>query len=153
MATITIKTVATSGAARKIVVTQPSGATDGTTVAHGNESFEWIASTTGEAFRLYFFDYEYPGAAIWPFDGSSDGSDAKGRYWSVPSPAKPRRLRRFASPAIKYDVVAMSPADVDPLDPMIIIRPTLRSKVLFGLAWAALGAVAGSALTWYRLTT
>ena len=55
---------------------------------------------------------------------------------------------------VKYTVAAGPPATIDPLDPMIIIRPqSLASSVnvAFGVSCAVLGAVAGALLTAWLL--
>jgi hypothetical protein len=95
---------------------------------------------------------------VWPFMEKSDGTgSALSNYFGplVLSQGKtiPLTTKGYFWP-VKYDVVATR-SDGDPvetLDPVIIIRPGLRSIVEAGLPWAIAGAAVGAAVTWWALT-
>lgn len=151
MGTITIKTIAVAGAPTKIEVTQAPGGKDGNLPVNRRASIAWRASSAGEVFRVYFFNLESPGNAFWPFEVTNnsgpDGYDAQNRpYLQVDNSAKPRQLKASAPQAIKYLIEAVYPAGVDPLDPVIIIRPAKSPNVALGVTCAVLGAIVGAAV-------
>lgn len=154
MGTITIRTTAISDTWRRICITQAPGGKDGNLPVNRNATIAWKASEDGESFRVFFFDLDSPDIPIWPFrEGSGghpqDGLDDQQRpYLLVNNQAKPRKLKSDAPIAIKYDVVAVNPANADTLDPVIIIRHNslAREGVLLGVTCAVLGAAAGALL-------
>lgn len=102
------------------------------------------------------------GAATWPFKENADGQGQAPPGYTGPLVITPGNLTpgnvitlttKKSDPPVKYDVTAVRAdgATVDHLDPVIIIRPGLRSIVAEGLPWAAAGAVAGAVITWLLL--
>lgn len=88
----------------------------------------WRAEGEVAAFRVTFCDLA-SGEAIWPFEGKPDGSDARGPYLRVTRDGVTRSFLPTGPSEIKYDVAVDEPRDdVDPLDPMIVIRPA-RARV------------------------
>lgn len=83
----------------------------------------WRAEGGIAAFHVTSFDLA-SGDAIWPFEGKPDGADAGGPFLRVTREGVTRRFLPEGPSEIKYDV-ALDEArdDVDPLDPVIIIRP------------------------------
>jgi hypothetical protein len=155
MGNITIRTTAIGPTTRIDVDSSPDGK-KGNLPVNRNASIAWRAAVAGEEFQVFFFDLEHPDVAIWPFkvgngghppDGYAGPGAQENPYLLVVNTAKPRKLKSSAPLAIKYDVVAMHTAGVDRLDPVIIIRPGLRSIVEAGLPWAVAGAAVGAAVT------
>jgi hypothetical protein len=116
--------------ARSLQVT----ATVGNALAGGNAlvtdstRIEWRAEGEVAAFRVTFYDLSN-GKSIWPFEGKPDGVDARGPYLRVTRDGATLSLLSTGPSEIKYDVsVDEARDDVDPLDPMIIVRPA-RAQV------------------------
>ena len=100
--------------------------------------------------RFYTFD---TGLNTWPFSQQPDKTDPgvdPVRYLRVNS--KNTKWMKVTSPVtIKYAVEDEAAKPAEPLDPMIIIRPGLRSIIAAGLPWALAGAALGALITWYLL--
>jgi len=102
------------------VADAPSG---GNALVTGSTRIAWRAEGEAAAFRVTFYDLSN-GKATWPFEGKPDGSDARGPFLRVTADGVTRSLLPEGPSEIKYDIaVDESRDDVDPLDPMIIIRP------------------------------
>lgn len=162
MTSFTIKTVEAANMQRKIEVNQAPGGKHGNLTVKPRASIAWKASENGEVFKVYFFDLSSPDDEFWPFEvdtsngqGAPDGYEGPGNtkpYLQVENAAKPRKLLSTAPLAIKYDVVAVTPAGAERLDPVIIIEPDLPSKAVFGVICAVLGAVVGALAVWAMLS-
>lgn len=100
----------------------------GNALVTGSTRIAWRAEGEVAAFRVTFYDLSN-GEAIWPFNEKPDGVDARGPYLRVTRDGVTRSLLPEGSSEIKYDVAVDDPRDdVDPLDPMIIVRPA-RARV------------------------
>jgi hypothetical protein len=113
----------------------------------------WKASGADE-FRVIFQDIDQD-KWIWPFDGSDDGTHGSDNAPSlkVTGAGTTKTLRAGVPSNIKYEVHCTSSASADPLDPMIIIRPSRVSDgVALAVTCAVLGAIVGSAATYMLLT-
>lgn len=98
----------------------------GNVLVAGSTRVAWRADGEVAAFRVTFYDLA-SGDAIWPFDEKPDGTDARGPFLRVTSDGVTRLLLSSAPSEIKYDVVVDEARDdVDPLDPVIIIRTRNR---------------------------
>lgn len=83
----------------------------------------WRAEGEVGAFRVTFYDLMNKNL-LWPFVEEPDGGDARVPFLRVTREGVTRTLKREGPSEIKYDVAADEDRDdVDPLDPMIIIRP------------------------------
>jgi hypothetical protein len=109
--------------------------------------WEAVEDKSVVSFTVQFFELGSKNA-IWPFKGTDHGPN----YSLVVKPGKSesRTLKAgYSNKKLKYAVAAEHApgADrIDPLDPMLIIRPPLISKVTFGLVCALAGAVVGALL-------
>jgi hypothetical protein len=107
------------------VADAPAG---GNALVTGSTRITWRADGEVAAFRVTFYDLSN-GEAFWPFEGKPDGADARGPFLRVTRDGVTRSFLPEGPSEIKYDVAADEPRDdVDPLDPMIIIRPA-RARV------------------------
>jgi len=114
--------------ARPLQVTATVGeaSAGGNALVTGSTRVAWRADGEVAAFRVTFYDLA-SGDAIWPFDEKPDGADARGPFLRVTRDGVTRLLLPEAPPEIKYDVVVDEARDdVDPLDPVIIIRTRHR---------------------------
>jgi hypothetical protein len=100
----------------------------GNALVTGSTRIAWRAEGEVAAFRVTFYDLA-SGEVIWPFEGKPDGSDARGPFLRVTREGVTRSFLPEGPSEIKYDVaVDEARDDVDPLDPMIVIRPA-RARV------------------------
>jgi hypothetical protein len=107
------------------VADAPAG---GNVLVTGSTRITWRAEGEVAAFRVTFYDLSN-GETIWPFEGKPDGADARGPFLRVTRDGVTRSFLPEGPSEIKYDVAVDEPRDdVDPLDPMIIIRPA-RARV------------------------
>ena len=107
------------------VADAPAG---GNALVTGSTRIAWRAEGEVAAFRVTFYDLAN-GQPIWPFEGKPDGSDARGPFLRVTREGVTRSFLPEGPSEIKYDVaVDEARDDVDPLDPMIVIRPA-RARV------------------------
>jgi hypothetical protein len=107
------------------VADAPAG---GNALVTGSTRIAWRAEGEVAAFRVTFYDLAN-GQPIWPFEGKPDGSDARGPFLRVNREGVTRSFLPEGPSEIKYDVtVDEARDDVDPLDPMIVIRPA-RARV------------------------
>jgi hypothetical protein len=102
-------------------------------------------------------------ADAWPFVQKANGRDVAPPGYTgplvLPYTLDGQKLRSVnlttKSPGVpvKYTVTAEPPAQIDALDPMIIIRPLSFAavNVAFGVSCAVLGAIAGALLTAWLL--
>ena len=124
---------------------------NGNTAEPKGASIDWKA-TSNDEFRVVFQDF-LTDDWIFPFTGSDDGPWGPNNAPSllVTNNATTRTLVQSAPPTIKYGVHCTSVSGVDPLDPMIIIRPTLQyakdvNWVPLAVVSAVIGAAAGALL-------
>lgn len=107
------------------VANAPSG---GNALVGESTRISWRAEGDVAAYRVTFYDLSN-GRVIWPFEGKPDGSDARGPYLRVTRDGVTNSFLPEGPSEIKYDVaVDEARDDVEPLDPMIIIRPA-RARV------------------------
>lgn len=123
----------------------------GNAVLPRQDTVDWQANGADE-FRVVFHDLDHydPNTGIWPFEGGDDGPFGPSNLPSlkVTGGGKTRVLKPDAPRNIKYEVYCTSGADADPLDPMIIIRPSSFSdSVVLGVSCAVLGAITGALVT------
>jgi hypothetical protein len=112
----------------QVTATVADATAGGNALVTGSTRITWRADGEVAAFRVTFYDLSN-GEAIWPFEGKPDGADARGPFLRVTRDGATRSFLPEGPSEIKYDVGADEPRDdVDPLDPMIIIRPA-RARV------------------------
>ena len=119
--------------------------------------FQWTAQNDLNVLRyVVTFKRLSDGLAVWPFKENADGTGTApanyvGPLSLTPGASVSLTTRKFDWP-VKYEVTATRSdgANVDVLDPVIIIRPakTLEMDVAFGVTCAVVGAIAGAAATW-----
>jgi hypothetical protein len=122
--------------------------------AEGGTQIEWHGQSGNEAslYTVRFFKLS-DGSATWPFVELEDGTGIAPTGYTGPLTLTPGQRVRLTTKAealtVKYEVSATHSEGkaVDDLDPMIIIRPGLRSIVAAGLPWAVAGAALGAVLT------
>lgn len=112
----------------QVTATVDDAPAGGNALVTGSTRITWRAEGEVAAFRVTFYDLE-SGDAIWPFEGKPDGADARGPFLRVTRDGVTRSFLAKGPSEIKYDVEVDEPRDdVDPLDPVIIIRPA-RARV------------------------
>lgn len=112
----------------QVTATVADALAGGNALVTGSTRIAWRAEGEVAAFRVTFYDLA-SGEAIWPFEGKPDGSDARGPFLRVTREGVTRSFLPDGPSEIKYDVaVDEARDDVDPLDPMIVIRPA-RARV------------------------
>lgn len=98
------------------------GLPGGNALLPGSSRIEWRAQGEVSAFRVTFYDLASK-QAIWPFEEKPDGSDPGRPFLRVTRDGVTRSLLARDAWEIKYEVcVDEERDDVDPLDPMIIVR-------------------------------
>ncbi len=115
--------------------------------------FEWTAQSDLNVLRyVVSFKRLSDDLPVWPFKENADGNGTAPNDYVGPlslSPGATVKLttKKFDWP-VKYEVTATRSDEktVDVLDPVIIIRPGLRSIVAEGLPWAVAGAGLGAAV-------
>lgn len=120
----------------------------GNIIVSPGTGIDW-QGTGSHDYRVTFRDLD-TGAHIWPFSApSAVGSPPA---LTVGQGTVSTQLKSELPPSIKYEVEAVDSADVDALDPMIIIRPlatpvSSNDDVTLGVVAAVVGAIAGAAIT------
>jgi len=101
---------------------------------------------TTKAFVVRFFDFD-TNQQIWPFKGVTPAS----KELLVPDPTSPGDVSKIfnADVPIKYEVSVQGDPNIEPLDPMIIIRGRNLSAML---ALAVTSALVGAFLAWLVLS-
>jgi hypothetical protein len=125
----------------------------GSAVLPPQSSVTWQAQGNDE-FRVVFFDLAQQ-AWIFPFDGIDDGvfGPQNAPSLKVTGAGVTKTLKAGAPVDIKYEAYCTTETNADPLDPMMIIRPssTVSSESLscvsVGVVSAVIGAAAGALLT------
>lgn len=119
---------------------------------------EWTAQTDLNVLQyVVTFKRLDDDTAAWPFKEEANGQGQAGPNYTGPLVITPGNVIKLTTkksdPPVKYDVTAVRAdgASVDQLDPVIIIRPGLRSIVAEGLPWALGGAAVGALITWLTL--
>ncbi|MDP2325980.1 MAG: hypothetical protein Q8N51_18415, partial [Gammaproteobacteria bacterium] len=118
------------------------------------------ANEAAKAFSVLFYRLDN-GKPIWPFTTLKDGGTVPPAGYIGPldlaSGESTPALKTLAGAGkVKYEVAAeerTGDPKIDKCDPMIIIRPPVFSKALFGSICVLLGAFGGAALTWWKLTS
>lgn len=148
------------------VVAIGNGLAGGNIIAKGKECIEWRngqPANTPRVFLVRFF--KYSGAdqvPIWPFpddavDSNQQCLDAENVRWLRVANDKPAPPLRddLGFEIVKYEahveasgaIRCIRDATIEELDPMIIIRPGLRSIIAAGVPWAIAGAAVGALVT------
>jgi hypothetical protein len=150
--------------------TIPSGGSspdhrDGNLDVPDGTKISWEASPGGQDTTVYTATFRnlQNNAVAWPFVEKADGTGTAPAGYTGPlvlpfvlggkDVSSVELTTKSPGVPVKYTVTAGPPANIDPLDPMIIIRPqSLASvNVAFGVTCAVLGAIAGALLmTWLR---
>lgn len=98
------------------------------------------------------------GTMTWPFVERADGEESAEEGYLGPLTLEPNKeVELTTKPGVegsfKYVVKATPNNDktIQDLDPVIIIRPALRSSVSNSLSWAVAGAAVGALITWALL--
>jgi len=127
--------------------------------AEGGTQIEWHGQPGNDAslYTVRFFKL-IDGSATWPFVELEDGTGTAPAGYTGPLTLTPGQRVRLTTKAevltVKYEVSATrnDGKPVEDLDPMIIIRPGLRSIVTTSVPWAVAGAAVGALITWSLLT-
>jgi hypothetical protein len=127
--------------------------------ALGGSQIEWHGQPGNDAslYTVRFINLS-DGSSTWPFVELEDGTGTAPAGYTGPLTLTPGQRVKLTTTAgnltVKYDVSATrnDGKAVDDLDPMIIIRPGLRSIVATGLPWAVAGAAVGALITWSLLS-
>ena len=107
----------------QVTATEAGAMPGGNVLVTESTRITWRAEGEVGAFRVTFYDLANKNL-LWPFLEEPDGGDARGPFLRVTREGVTRTLKREGPSEIKYDVaVDEDRDDVDPLDPMIIIRP------------------------------
>lgn len=123
-ATITLAT--RPARALRVAATVSDGTQGGNLIAARGACITWRAEGDGAAYLVTFYDLA-SGRAIWPFDCEPSGTGRSGPYLRVTQAGITLALDGDAPDEIKYEVAAEAGDDVDPLDPVFIIRPPLNA--------------------------
>lgn len=131
--------------------TKPSGKA-GNIVASQGDSLQWKCKKDKQSFLVSFNLLDDDDKPTWPFgEDQADHVELGVEYLRVNSKdPKSRKLTTTAN--LKYTVRDETVPIAEELDPVIIIRPGLRSIVAAGLPWAIAGAAIGALITWWTLT-
>lgn len=115
---------------------------------------EWSAQSDLNVLRyVVTFKSLDDDSTTWPFKEQANGQGTAGPGYTGPLVITPGSVIKLTTkksdPPVKYDVTAERSdlKSVDKLDPMIIIRPGLRSIIEAGLPWAVAGAAVGALVT------
>jgi len=125
----------------------------------------WQAASGGSGKTVYTAEFRdlQSNARAWPFKETADGKGAAPPGYTGPlvlpyqdggkDVASVSLTTKALGFPVKYTVTAEPQDKIDPLDPMIIIRPQslAASNVAFGVSCAVLGAVAGALITAWLL--
>lgn len=109
--------------ATRVTAAASDGTLGGNLLAAPGASITWRAEADGAAYLVTFRELT-SGRVIWPFQGEPSCMGGDGPYLRVTQACVTVVLDGDAPDEIKYEVkTEASGDDVDPLDPMIIIRP------------------------------
>jgi len=123
-ATITLAT--RPARSMRVTAAASDGTQGGNLLAAPGASITWRAEAAGAAYLVTFYDLA-SGRPIWPFQGEPSGKGGSGPYLRVTQTDITLSLDADAPDEIKYEVAAEAGENVDPLDPVFIIRPPLNA--------------------------
>lgn len=109
----------------RVTATVGDGPQGGNLLAAPGASITWRAEAEGAGYQVTFYELA-EGRPIWPFASEPSGTCESGPYLRVTQTGITVTLDRDAPGEIKYEVAAEAGDDVDPLDPVFIIRPPLN---------------------------
>lgn len=120
----------------------------GNLVASQGELLEWQCKKDGQSFLVSFNLPDDDDNPTWPFgEDAADHIELGVQYLRVNS-RTPKSRKLTTTATLKYTVRDETVPIAEELDPVIIIRPGLRSIVAAGLPWAIAGAAIGALITW-----
>lgn len=150
--------------------TIPSGGSvpdhrDGNLDVPDGTKISWKASPGGPATPVYTATFRnlQNNAVAWPFVENANGTGTAPAGYTGPlvlpfdlggnKVSSVELTTKSLGVPVKYTVTAEPPANIDPLDPMIIIRPQSFAalNLALGATCAVLGAIAGALLTAWLL--
>ena len=130
----------------------PSGKS-GNIVASQGDSIAWQCKNNGQSFLVSFNLPDDDDNPTWPFGGSAADHIELGVQYLRVNSKTPKSRKLTTAATLKYTVRDETVPIAEELDPVIIIRPGLRSIIAAGLPWAVAGAALGALITWSTFVT